>query len=69
MADHTSVKVSGSKYCDFCSQLGKTTIAHYDGKTSYGPWANMCEYHFNLNGVGLGLGKGQKLIYVVTPGE
>ena len=50
--------------CDFCNKE-----APYDSPTKYGPWANMCEYHFNLNGVGLGLGKGQKLIYVVTPGE
>ena len=42
--------------CDFCSAK-----AEYDGKTRDGPWANMCEYHFRLHGIGLGVGKGQKL--------
>jgi len=42
--------------CDFC---GKN--AFYDGKTIKGPWAFMCEEHFNLYGVGLGIGKGQIL--------
>ena len=43
--------------CDFCS-----TKAEYDGKTRDGPWANVCEYHFRLNGIGLEVGKGQKLV-------
>ena len=42
--------------CDFCDAEAK-----YDGKTTYGPWAYMCEKHFRTVGVGLGLGKGQKL--------
>jgi len=36
--------------------------AGYDAKTKMGPWANLCEEHFQEHGVGLGLGKGQKLI-------
>ena len=47
--------------CDFCKEDFQVTPATYDGKTSYGPWAMMCEYHFKMYGVGLGLGKGQKL--------
>lgn len=35
--------------------------AAYDGKTKYGPWANMCEDHFKSHGVGLGTGQGQRL--------
>ena len=34
--------------------------AAYDGKTKFGPWANMCEKHFKTHGVGLGTGKGQR---------
>ena len=45
--------------CDFCKE-----IALYDGKTHLGPWAYMCERHFNLYGVGIGPEKGQKLVLV-----
>jgi hypothetical protein len=45
--------------CDFCKE-----IALYDGKTHLGPWAYMCERHFNLYGVGIGPDKGQKLVLV-----
>ena len=43
--------------CDFC---GKTEKVMYDGKTKLGPWANMCQPHYDENGIGLGTGKGQK---------
>lgn len=43
--------------CDFCDKL-----ALYDGRTTMGPWAHMCEEHFRTHGVGLGVGKGQKLV-------
>ena len=46
------------RYCDFCK-----AVAHYDGKTKIGPWAYMCEEHFQMYGIGLGPGRGQKLIY------
>jgi len=52
----TSVKVQQLPSCDFCGQT-----AHYDAATSFGPWANMCDAHFNEYGLGLGTGRGQKL--------
>ena len=55
--NHTEVVVSERSKCDFCKEEAK-----YDGRTFIGPWANMCELHFEEYGVGLGLGKGQKLI-------
>ena len=49
-------------YCDFCIAQGKKKVeAVYDGKTIYGSWAFMCEYHFKICGIGLGVGKGQLL--------
>lgn len=59
-----SDKVQVEKFppCDICKAIGTTTEAHYDGKTIHGPWAYMCEAHFKLQGVGLGTGKGQRLI-------
>jgi len=43
--------------CDFCEEKAK-----YDGKTLLGPWGFMCEKHFQRHGIGLGLGKGQRLL-------
>lgn len=45
--------------CDFCKD---GTEALYDGKTTYGSWANMCQRHFRAFGLGIGTGLGQKLI-------
>lgn len=43
--------------CDFCNEE-----AEYDGKTRMGPWAAMCHECLWQYGIGLGLGKGQRLI-------
>ncbi len=51
------VRVTKLPKCDFCEE-----DAHYDGKTTYGPWASMCLTHFDRWGVGLGLGLGQKMV-------
>ena len=60
---HTEVIVQRFPPCDFCTQRGiPYQAAHYDCKTIYGPWANMCEEHFRAYGRGLGLGKGQRLV-------
>lgn len=56
------------KIVDHCAALAGTITtealkkAAYDGKTTIGPWAYMCPYHFGLHGMGLGLGRGQKLV-------
>jgi hypothetical protein len=52
----TSVKVQQLPSCDICGSQ-----AEYDAKTTMGPWANMCQPHFEQLGVGLGTGLGQKL--------
>lgn len=62
--NHTSVVVSALKFCDFCRLDGTETVAQYDAKTTLGPWANLCLAHFQWHGVGLGTGRGQKLIYI-----
>jgi hypothetical protein len=55
--------------CNFCVEDNdlsdvkvKVERAKYDGKTIYGPWAYMCQKHFMMYGMGLGEGRGQKLI-------
>lgn len=63
-APHTEVKVSELPKCDFCGET-----AQYDGKTRLGPWADMCSRCFKTYGVGLGLGRGQKLILKPAGGQ
>jgi len=53
----TTTRANQEYKCDFCGKVAK-----YDGKTKMGPWANMCESCFKINGVGLGLGKGQRFV-------
>lgn len=49
--------------CDLCAVNGKKAEAHYDGKIKgFGGWGFMCEDHFQMQGVGLGLGVGQRLV-------
>ena len=45
--------------CNFCERdlNGQEFV---DGKTRHGPWAIMCIPCHKVQGVGLGLGKGQK---------
>lgn len=43
--------------CDLCSERP----AYADGATRLGPWAYMCVPCFEVYGVGLGLGKGQRI--------
>ncbi len=60
----TEVRVAVIPPCDFCRMaiVPKTVPAVVDGKTTLGPWANMCEPHYSQYGTGLGTGLGQKLI-------
>ena len=61
--DHTKTVISEPKFCDFCKQNGVTRHAKYDAKVTIATgWANMCQGHFDLYGIGLGLGVGQELI-------
>lgn len=56
---HTHVEVARIPPCDISAEHGEAAV---DGKTNFGPWAYMCEACFATHGVGLGLGKGQRLI-------
>jgi hypothetical protein len=46
------------KTCDICS--GPIKERFTDGKTQFGPWANMCPNCFGRYGFGLGTGQGQQ---------
>ena len=60
----TEVEVDKLPSCDLCKALKikDDEPALYDGATSMGPWAYMCETHFHMYGIGLGTGQGQRLI-------
>lgn len=51
--------VSTIPLCDLCIQ---PTQAIYDAATRMGPWGNLCQKHFDEVGIGLGTGRGQRLI-------
>ena len=53
------VVIQRERMCDFCRNK-----ADYDGRTTLGTWAYMCPIHFEMYGVGLGLGRGQKLVVI-----
>jgi hypothetical protein len=54
--------------CDICKyEQNRTTEAHYDGRTTSGQWGFMCEVHFASRGLGLGTGRGQRLIVGEEP--
>ena len=62
--DWTVAEMAEMPDCDFCAEKAKTRPASYDGKTTFGPWAYMCEDHFKTFGVGVGIGLGQRLVLV-----
>lgn len=55
--DHTEVTVTTRPPCDLCGQP-----AYYDCKTVNGSWMYACTAHYDVYGVGLGLGRGQRLV-------
>lgn len=62
MKNHTEVTVTVLPLCDLCTERGITRPATVDGKTTMGPWAHMCDAHYDVYGVGLGLGQGQRMV-------
>ena len=52
----TWTEVGAYPACDLCGET-----AYYDAATTLGPWANLCQTHFDQIGLGLGVGVGQQL--------
>ena len=61
--DHTEVEVAVLPVCDLHKALHGTEVeAVHDGKTKSGPWGFMFEPCLTIHGVGLGEGRGQRLV-------
>lgn len=61
----TEVEVTRIPDCDLTEKYGdhdEPVPAAYDGATILGPWAYMCEACFQKFGIGLGTGRGQRLV-------
>lgn len=61
----TTSVIPDCQVCPHASHLGLDGPAHpaqYDAKTVHGPWAYMCQNAFDAFGIGLGTGRGQKLL-------
>jgi len=57
------VNVKRLPMCDFpCKGVNVAHPAQYDGATMMGPWGYMCETAFRKYGLGLGTGRGQRLV-------
>lgn len=63
MSDHTQVIVDHLPECDF-KNTASPCKGHqrYDARLRDGRWGNVCEHHFQKYGIGLGLGRGQRLL-------
>jgi hypothetical protein len=62
---HEAVAVSALPHCDICRFVESRIHperALFDGRTHMGSWANMCYPHMTSHGVGLGMGRGQRLV-------
>lgn len=58
----TQVEVTELPWCQMHPADQDPVLAAYDGKTTLGPWAFMCDPCFKQYGIGLGVGRGQQLI-------
>jgi hypothetical protein len=47
-----TIKRPGDPKCDLCKRNGHTKDAEYDSPTHGGPWAYLCEDHFQTHGAG-----------------
>jgi len=50
----------GGDTCDLCKKKVSTHKFFYDAKMKFGQWALLCSPCFDLHGIRLGLGFGQK---------
>ena len=64
---NTVVTLTHYEYCQMCAKGDVVATASYDAKLSVGQWAYVCQKHYEQFGVGLGLGLGQKIEYILNP--
>jgi hypothetical protein len=59
---HTEVVVAVIPSCDICLSFQRDRAAYADARLPTGPWAYVCQEHFNQYNCQLGIGRGQRLI-------
>lgn len=64
MRNKAILKVHTIPKCDICLSHGSEKEALYEAKTTFGPWAFLCEKCFNEVGVSLKLGLGRRVILI-----
>jgi hypothetical protein len=62
MKDKTVLKVHKIPKCDICLSHGSEKDAVYGAKTSFGPWAFLCQKCFDEVGISLKLGLGRRIV-------
>lgn len=61
MAEEKKWRGTWPASCQLCDLPLNSIVKYFvDGLTRYGPWALMCPFCHEADGVGLGLGKGQR---------
>lgn len=71
MTEGTVTTVTALPKCDICVHVKhlpaeEAKPAYVDGATIGGPWAYMCFEHYAYHGIGLGVGRGQRLVLEPT---
>jgi hypothetical protein len=64
MKDKTVLKVHKIPKCDICLSQGTEKDAIYEAKTSFGPWAFLCEKCFDEVGISLKMGLGRRIVLI-----
>lgn len=64
MRNKAILKVHTIPKCDICLSHGSENDALYEAKTTFGPWAFLCEKCFNEVGISLKLGLGRRVILI-----
>jgi hypothetical protein len=64
MKNDTVLRLHKIPKCDICLSYGSEREAVYEAKTSFGPWAFLCEKCFDEVGISLKMALGRKVILI-----
>ncbi len=64
MKNDAALRLHKIPKCDICLSHGSEKEAVYEAKTSFGPWAFLCEKCFDEVGISLKMGLGRRVILI-----